>query len=102
MSQPTDCHYIAIKRLLRSQWNLKAWYSYAPFATMDLMTFIDVDWGSCIDDRKNTSVFCVFFGDNQILWKYSKQKVLAHLSTESKYRALASANNEILWMLSPL
>lgn len=49
---------------------------------MDLVVFSDANWESCTDDRKNTSAICVFFWDNLISCKYSKQKVVARPSTE--------------------
>lgn len=37
-----------------------------PTSQLDLAKFCDVDLGGCPDDRKSTSTYCVFFGDNLI------------------------------------
>lgn len=37
-----------------------------PTSQLDLANFCDVDLGGCPDDRKSTSMYCVFFGDNLI------------------------------------
>lgn len=65
---------------------------------MDLEGYSDVDWESNLDDRKFVSGICIFLGGNLITWSSRKQKVVAHSSTETEYRALASAETDLVWV----
>lgn len=56
--------------------------------------FSDVDRGSNPDDCWSTSGDAVYMGYNLISWCAKKQKLVAHFSTESEYRALA----EVWWL----
>ena len=57
-----------------------------------------MDWPSNLDDRKSVSGICIFLGGNLITWSSQKQKVVARSSTEAKYRALANAASDLVWV----
>ncbi|XP_047269043.1 uncharacterized mitochondrial protein AtMg00810-like [Capsicum annuum] len=57
--------------------------------------FIDIDWVGSIDDRKSTSGFAIFLGNNFISWASKKQQTVARSSTEWEYKALADAAAEL-------
>jgi hypothetical protein len=40
----------------------------------------------------------VFFGQTLISWKSSKQRIVAHSSTETEYKALADDTAEVIWL----
>ena len=65
---------------------------------MNLEGYSDAEWASNIDDRKSMSGICVFLGCNLITWSSRKQKVVARSSTETEYRALASATTDLVWV----
>ena len=50
-----------------------------------------------MDDRKSVSGICIFLGGNLITWSSQKQKVVARSSTEAEYRALTSADADLVW-----
>lgn len=106
MANPLESHWKAVKRILRY---LKGTLDFglhlkpAPVtAKFSLFAFSDADWGSDPDDRRSTSGFCIFFGDNLVSWSSKKQVLVARSSTEAEYRSMALATSEILWIESLL
>ena len=78
MHRPTTTHWQAVKRILRY---LKHTISYGLLlkrsSSTRLGAFSDADWAGCPDDRKSTSGFCVYLGDNLISWSSKKQPTVA-------------------------
>ena len=55
-----------------------------------------------MDDCKSTSVYCIYLGGNLISRSSEKQHVVSRSSTEAKFRGLASAITELIWIHSLL
>ena len=96
---PTTVHWAAVKRILRYvkqcvQLGLKIQRS----TSMLVSAFSDADWAGCVDDRKSTGGFVVFLGSNLVSWSARKQATVSRSSTESKYKALANATTEVMWI----
>jgi hypothetical protein len=67
-----------------------------------LWGFLDVDWCGDLNDRKSTTAYIIFLGNNPISWRTRKQTVVALSSMEAEYRALATAASDIAWIKSLL
>lgn len=64
---------------------------------MNIKGYADADWAGDVNDRKSTSGYCYFIGDNPITWKNKKQIVVARSSVEAKCRAMTMTICELLW-----
>lgn len=65
---------------------------------MLLNCFVDTDWACDRDDRKLVAAHAVFLCKNLVSWSSKKQHAISRSSTESEYRALASAASEVSWI----
>ena len=98
MHNPRDTHWMAVKSVLRY---LKGTVDYdlyyAPFI-VDIHVFCDSDWAGNPDDRRSTSGFNIFLGNNLISWCAKKQGVVSRSSTEAEYQSMALATAEAYWI----
>uniref|UniRef100_A0A2N9GH94 Reverse transcriptase Ty1/copia-type domain-containing protein n=1 Tax=Fagus sylvatica TaxID=28930 RepID=A0A2N9GH94_FAGSY len=102
MSAPTTIHFAAAKRILRylrGTFNHGIEFTSGP---LHLSAYTDADWAGDPDDRRSTSGFLVYLGNNAVTWSAKKQPTVSRSSTESEYRALAIASAELCWVRSLL
>ncbi|KAL6200709.1 hypothetical protein ACLB2K_030490 [Fragaria x ananassa] len=67
-----------------------------------IMGYTDADWAGNSLDRKSTTGFCTFVGENLVTWKSKKQTIVARSSAEAEYRAMTATACELIWLKSLL
>lgn len=96
---PTDVHMSAAKRILRYvQGTVNLGLKITKSNSVMVSGFSDADWGGCLDDRRSTGGFAVYFGSNLISWSAKKQATVSRSSTEAEYKSLANVTSEIIWV----
>ncbi|GKA64421.1 secreted RxLR effector protein 161-like protein [Tanacetum coccineum] len=65
---------------------------------INLTAYSDSDWLGCPITRRSRTGYLLLLGGAHISWKSKKQSVVSRSSAEAKYRAMANAVSEVLWM----
>jgi histone deacetylase 1/2 len=103
LSQPTDVHWEAVKRILRYiKGTLDTGLRIRRSPSTGISVFTDADRAGCVDDRRSTGGFAIFVGPNLISWSSKKQPTVSRSSTEAEYKALANGAAEAIWVESLL
>jgi hypothetical protein len=101
MNEPQDTHWPVVKQILRYlKHTIDHGLLIRKCSSNQLFAFLDVDWASCLDDRRSTSGFCIFLGSNLLSWSSKKQPVVSCLTTESKYKSMANTAADLCWLQS--
>lgn len=86
-----------MKRILRY---LKATINYGLHIkasnNYNLTGYADADWASDSDDKKSTTEYCIFMGNNIVSWCSKKQSTISRSSAKAEYRSVANATSEIM------
>jgi histone deacetylase 1/2 len=100
---PTTVHWTAAKRILRYvKGTPTVGLTFSKSNSGLVSAFSDADWAGCLDDRRSTGGFAIFFGPNLISWSAKKQATVSRSSTEAEYKSVANATSEVIWMQSLL
>ena len=96
MHTSSEHHWDAVKHLLRYLNGTRSLgIRLLANTPLPLHGFSDADWAGNLDKRSSTGAFLIFLGANPISWSSTKQRSIAHSSTEAKYHAITVAAAEL-------
>jgi histone deacetylase 1/2 len=79
---PTTTHWTAAKRILRYvSGTMGLGLSFRKSSSTLVSAFSDADWAGCVDDRRSTGGFDVYFGPNLISWSSRKKATVSRSRT---------------------
>lgn len=103
MHYPREPHIHALKCVLRyMRGTLDHNIQLHVFPTIDLIAYLDADWGGCPVSRHSTSGYCVFLGDNFISRSSKQLGVILRPGADEKYHGVANAIVETCWVCNLL
>lgn len=70
---------------------------FPAFPSLEIVAYVDTDWGSCKISWKSTTGYYIFLGESLIAWKSKKRATIAHSLAKAEYRAIAALTSELLW-----
>nr|GEV14148.1 hypothetical protein [Tanacetum cinerariifolium] len=63
-----------------------------------LIAYSDAVWAGCPATRRYTSGYCVFLGDNLVMWSFKRPDTLSRSSVEAEYRRVVNTVAETSWI----
>jgi len=100
LSNPTQTHHNAAMRVLRYLKGCPGKGLFFPRnSSLQIKGYTDADWAGCKDTRRSISGQCFFLGHSFVSWRTKKQLIVSRSSSETEYRALASASCELQWLI---
>ncbi|XP_050889810.1 secreted RxLR effector protein 161-like [Lathyrus oleraceus] len=99
MSQPTELHLNAAKRVLRYVKGTTSFgILYQKGASNMLTAYNDSDYAECLEDRKSTSGYAFMISSGAVAWSSRKQPIVTLSTTEAEYVAAAACAYQAMWM----
>ncbi|GKB31322.1 ribonuclease H-like domain-containing protein [Tanacetum coccineum] len=103
MHDPREPHLNAMKCVLcylrgTTDLGLQLFWS----TTSQLIAYSDADWAGCLATRRSTSGYCVFLGENLLMWSSKLQDMLSHSSAKVEYHRVVNAVAETSWICNLL
>ena len=99
MHFPLECHMNAFFRILRY---LKSTPGkgllFSKNNHLRVEAYTNADWVGSITDRRSTSGYCTFVGNNLITWRSKKQYVVVRSRAKAKFRVMALGICELIWL----
>ena len=99
VSNPSNDHWIALKRVLRylkGTMDFKMCILKEDHAYMNV--YVDSSWGNT-HNRRSVTGFVIRMGNSSLIWKSKVQPIVSLSSTESEYIALAQCGSYVKWVL---
>ena len=100
---PKESHVLVVKRIFRYLKGTKEFGLWYPKGKdLSLISYTDVDWVGCIDDRQSTNGAAFYLGECLVSWLRKKQSSLSLSTTEEEYIATTTCCTQFLWMKQTL
>ncbi|KAK8943207.1 hypothetical protein KSP39_PZI008734 [Platanthera zijinensis] len=98
-SDPGECHWIAVKNILKYLRRTKdVFLVYGGEEELVVSGYTDASFQTDRDDSKSQSGFVFCLNGGAVSWKSSKQEIVADSTTEAEYIAAANAAKEAVWI----
>ena len=99
MENPSEKHWIAVKRIFRYLQGTKNYgIEFTSGNQLVIEGFCDADWAGDIDDRKSTSGYVFKIAGGSISWGSKKQTSVALSTCEAEYISLSLGIQEGIWI----
>lgn len=96
MQQPLNTCWKAIKKILRYlKCTIDFHFSFTRSDNLGLTGYLNVDWESDLDNRRSTTGFYVYLGNNIVSWSSKKQHTISRSNTKVGYKSLVVATSKI-------
>jgi len=97
LANPGQTHWTAAKRILRYlKGTPDVGITYTRGMKGGLVGYADADHGGCLDTRRSTTGYIIYYGGGPILWKSKRQTVTSLSTMESEYVAASAATRELV------
>jgi len=98
MHQPRETHWLVAMRVLSY---IKSCPGkrlvYRKHSHVRISGYFDSGYVGDPGDRKSTTGYCTFFGENMVTWR-SKKKDVSRSSAEAEYRVMVHTACEMVWL----
>jgi len=97
MHQPKENHLQAIIKIVKYlKGTPRRGILFKRNKNVSLEAYIGVDFASLVVDRRSTTGYCTFLGENLVTWKSKKQSVVIMSSVKVEFQAMAQGICELL------
>ncbi|XP_028051740.1 uncharacterized protein LOC114256321 [Camellia sinensis] len=98
MHSPTVGHLSLVKLILRYVKGTLVHGLHFTSSHFGLHAYSDSNWAGDLADKRSTSSYCVYLGNNLISWSSKKQSTVSRSSTEAEYRSSVHTAAELTWL----
>ena len=98
MSDPKDAHQLIAKGVLKGTQELGLIFDGGGKDGLELMGYVDSDWGGNREDRQSTTGYVFMLGGAAVSWKSKLQLMVAASTTEVEYMATYFSTIEVIWI----
>ena len=99
LSNPGHDHWVATKKVMRYLQRTKDFMLvYRRVDNLEVVGYLDSDFGGCSDDRKSTSRYIFMLAGGAISWKSIKHSLIASLTMYDEFVACYGASSQVVWL----
>ena len=99
MHQSREAHWtVTLKILVYVKSSPEKGLLYKKYGHVRISGYSDSSYAGDKGDRKSTTGYCTFVGENFVTWRSKKQDVISRFSAETEYRVMAHTACEMIWL----